>query len=69
MTFDQNSITQLWHKLNTDVRDVICLMETPIHQDEELNRAVKILTKLRNATAVMQEIDRRQIGRGAGQCL
>jgi len=68
MTLDQNSIPQLWNKVNTEVRDVICLMETPLHPDDERNRTTKILTKLRNANAAVQEIERRQIGRGAGQC-
>lgn len=59
-----NNIVQLWRKADADAQDVVNLMHTPVHPDDERDHILKILHKLRTATAAMQEIERRRLGCG-----
>lgn len=54
-------ITALWRKCETDLLDAAIFMRPPTDR-VTLDRVFKILTKLRNATSAIQEIERRMNG-------
>jgi hypothetical protein len=60
MTADAEIIA-LWRKCESDTRDAVNLMLPPTDR-VTLDRVFKTLTKLRNASAAMQEIERRMNG-------
>ena len=61
-TLTNNNSVQLWRKADAAISDAATLMR---FEADEHTKSWLVLQKLRLATSIMQEIERRSIGQGA----